>query len=145
MSSKKAVVAIASGLALTGAEATADIVSQADDPDVFLISSDVEVDIAIFEDEADELLLQPLPDYDDEVATPEHLAQTWYGGTGNDGLVGGSRSPGGRSSRVPEPSATVNRTSPKLNSVSKPASRTRSRNQLKTTTGRKSKFGRKKR
>lgn len=111
MSSRKVAVAIASGLALTGAEGAADIVSAPDDPDLITLGPSVDIDPLVLDAGDEGLFLPPLPEAADEVAFEEQYAQTWGGGTGNDGLISGPRAPGSR----------ISPTGPKLDNVSKPA------------------------
>ena len=80
-------VAIASSLALTGLETQADIVTTPEDSNFIVVAETLEADVLILGDEEGDLALPPLLDVEDNIGFDERYAQTWFGGTGNDGLL----------------------------------------------------------
>lgn len=112
MSTKKTVAAaIASGVALTGSQGTVDAVVLPGDDDVISIAQTLEVDLLILDGAENELALPPLPDAADEIGFDQRYAQTWGGGTGNDGLL----------SAPTGPDRNLTPGSPRIDGVSKPA------------------------
>ena len=107
----KTAVAIASSLALTGVEATADIVTMPEEAGFIEEAEIWEVETLILGAGDDDLSLLPLIEAADDVGFDERYAQTWGGGVGNDGLM---TAPGGRNGRI-TPKPTV------VDGVSRPA------------------------